>query len=41
MKFFVLRIALVLSIGSPLLMIPAQATPYFEQCYDFPELPVN
>jgi hypothetical protein len=35
MKLFVLRIALVLSIGLPLLTIPAQATPYFVQCYDF------
>ena len=35
MKLFVLRIALVLSIGSPLSTIPAQAAPYFVQCYDF------
>ena len=35
MKLLVLRIALVLSIGLPLLTIPAQATPYFVQCYDF------
>ena len=35
MKLFVLRIALVLSIGSPLSPIQAQAEPYFVQCYDF------
>ena len=35
MKLFVLRIALVLSVGLPLSTIPAQAAPYFVQCYDF------
>ena len=35
MKLFVVRIALVLSIGLPLSIVPAQAMPYFVQCYDF------
>ena len=35
MKHFVLRIALVMSISTPLLIVPAQAAPYFVQCYDF------
>ena len=39
MKFFVLRIALLLSVSSLLSMFPAQAqaqaAPYFVQCYDF------
>ena len=35
MRLFVLRIALVLSISLPLSLMPAQAAPYFVQCYDF------
>jgi hypothetical protein len=35
MRIFVLRIALLLSVSSLLSMLPAQAAPYFVQCYDF------
>lgn len=35
MKLFLLRIALLLSVCSPLSIIPAQAAPYFVQCFDF------
>jgi len=35
MRLFLLRIALLLPICSLLSIIPARATPYFVQCYDF------